>query len=83
MVMINHPQQRRIYDPTLCPKRYKVELKSALMSLKLEWNVFSERGDIESCMEIEDEYAEVYAEFITFRRAEKRQEQYHIERFEG
>lgn len=73
--MVNHPFQRKIY--TLDAVEYKHVLNCNLKSLELEYGMYKERGDKESCAEIRLEYKYTIHELLTFGRALTRSNKYH------
>ena len=75
--MINHPLQRRIKEDTLNARDYIITCKAKLYALKLEYDVYKDRRDIESCIEIQREYRELFIELIGFNKAMKASNEYH------
>ena len=76
--MFDHPLQRKI--KTLDAEEYKDILRAQMRGLRLEFAIYSERDDSESCEEIRQEFKQVQYELLTFTRAEKRSNNYHGER---
>jgi len=74
--MIDHPEQRKI-DPELCERKYIRFLQSQMQSLRLEFIIYQERKDKESCIEIALEYKNVRLELTNFLKARKKMETYH------
>lgn len=74
--MKNHPNQRRI-DPGLNERDYIKTIRKNMISLGLEFNVYFERKDRESCEEIRQEYLELRNELKMFLTARKKMEIYH------
>jgi len=76
--MINHPDQRKI--KTLDAEEYKDSLRAKMKGLRLEFAIWRERNDTESCQEVREEFKSLQYELLTFCRAEKRSNNYHGER---
>lgn len=76
--MFDHPLQRKI--KTLDAEEYKDILRAQMRGLRLEYAIYSDRDDSESCAEIREEFKTVQYELLTFCRAEKRSNNYHGEK---
>ena len=74
--MIDHPQQRKI-NPDLNERDYVKLIRKHMMSLGLEFNIYFERKDKESCEEIRQEYLSLRNELKMFLTARKKMEIYH------
>ena len=75
--MIDHPLQRRIKEDKLNARDYIISCKAQLYALSLEYKVYNERNDEESCVEITNEYKELFLELLGFMRAYKHLKEYH------
>ena len=75
--MIDHPLQRRIKECNLNKRDYMIARKAELISLELEYKIYKERNDTESCKEIHREYKEIAIELLQFTKALKYIREYH------
>tara|TARA_R110002020_G_scaffold175493_1_gene367380 strand:+ start:2897 stop:3127 length:231 start_codon:yes stop_codon:yes gene_type:complete len=73
--MINHPEQRKIR--TLDSEEYKDTLRAKMKGLRLEFAIYRERDDMESCQEIRAEFLTIMQELLSFDLAEKLSDKYH------